>query len=213
MRIKKLFGLLVVVALLASLLLGCSLRSQPYVVEPIPDLETTPLPDGTDSNEQDALEPESQDAADEIVNEAIPDLVVVGEPPADVTWVSPAKITIVTTDTYLGTDSSIAGSAILIHNSVDNPESTFSVTIGDGYGVGYEPLPLEYRTWVIISDPAPILLPGETKKVWIGFNIPVGTVDSPWIGKKYEVRTVVQRCAQEGNIMTAMAIRWLLDLR
>lgn len=127
------------------------------------------------------------------------------------TWHCPGEITMTITPAELGVSSTIAGYNIRIHNGEDIPV-TFSITIiSSDFSEGYETLPVEYYNWVNISNPNPYILAKETKVVWIGFDIPAGDKNSPWIGKNYEVRTQYKP-SSGGMVGTATTTRWQIKL-
>ena len=128
-------------------------------------------------------------------------------------WTNPGYVNMSFVGTRLGIDNDVCGYAIRIHNGEENDANYFiTIQAPSGCNPGYEPLPVEFYGWVNISNSYPLVAAKETRVVWIGFDIPAGPGDSPWIGKKYEIRTQYKQ-DQQAMVGLATATRWQLDLR
>lgn len=182
MKVKKMFGLVVAVILVASLSGGCVQQRLPYVEEPTP--ETVPLP---------------------ATKEPVSMPILPGEPPQDVTWISPGKV-------MVGNFAPGARAEwpITIHNGNDWV-STFIVSYKQpGYvAEGYVEAPPQAESWVIIADAMPVLMPKESREVLIVVAMPKDAISS---GPQWEFWISVQDTTQTGMILTELCSRWLVQM-
>jgi len=101
--------------------------------------------------------------------------VVDGTPPMDRTWISPAKVQI--GNFYPGAR---AEWNLTIHNGND-VTAEFAVMYREpDYTAGGYLMPPEetVKDWVIIADPAPLLLPYETRDILVSVALPPTATDS-----------------------------------
>ena len=124
----------------------------------------------------------------------------------DVNWISPGKVSI--GNLYPG---ATAEYPITVHNGYDD-KVEFAITARQPDQVleGYEALPLEYLSWVTISQPKLILGSKQTADVLIIVTMPE---DALYAGKKAEFWISVVDKSQEGMVLTELAARWLISTK
>lgn len=129
-----------------------------------------------------------------------------GEPPTDMTWISPGKVNI--GNFYPGARAEYP---LTIHNGNDTATG-FSVRYRypDHVGEEYVKPPPETQEWVIIADPAPVLMPRETRDILIVLEMPAG---SAVFAPKWEFWVSIMDTTQEGMVQTELATRWLVSMR
>jgi hypothetical protein len=123
----------------------------------------------------------------------------------DKTWISPGKVEV--GNFYPGARAEYM---LTIHNGKDEP-AEFSVTYRepDNTGEGYVRAPTEAQGWVIIADPAPVLVAKETRDVLIAVEMPKGAQAPP----KWEFWIAVKDVTQTGMVQTELACRWLVAMK
>jgi hypothetical protein len=137
-----------------------------------------------------------------------PPVVQTPEPPPelyDKTWISPGKVEV--GNFYPGARAEYP---LTIHNGKDEP-AEFSVTYRqpDNVGEGYAIAPSAAQSWVIIADPAPVVVAKETRDVLIAVVMPKGTKAPP----KWEFWIAVKDVTQTGMVQTELACRWLVEMK
>lgn len=187
---KKLTVILVVISLL--ILVGCIPSYEPNGLD-LPDNYEVPETNGTDIPIAATPTPASN-------------VVLPGEPPSNITWMSPGKVLI--GNFYPGARAEYP---VTIHNGNDW-EASFNVTYRypDHVGEGYTKPSIETQDWVIIADPTPILVSGETRNILVVLAMPEGAT-SP--SSKWEFWVSVVDTTQEGSVTTELCCRWIVDMR
>ena len=127
-------------------------------------------------------------------------------PPENVTWISPGKVNIA--NYYPGARAEYP---VTIHNGND-VATGFSVSYRhpDNTATGYSKPPPGAESWVIIADATPVLMPRETREILIILAMPE---DAAVFAESWEFWVSVTDASQTGEVKTAMAVRWLVDMR
>lgn len=127
-------------------------------------------------------------------------------PPENVTWISPGKVTV--GNFYPG---ATAEYPLTIHNGNDViTRFIVSYRYPDNTATGYESPSPAVQDWVIIADLTPILAPFETREIMVVLMMPE---DAVVFAEHWEFWVSVSDASQTGIVTTAMASRWLIDMR
>ena len=82
-----------------------------------------------------------------------------------------------------------------------NPDNTIT---------GYSKATDTEKSWVVISDQAPVLAPRETRDILIAVDVPLrAKVNS----KNWEFWVSAMDAQQKGQIVTELCSRWNVDMR
>ena len=88
------------------------------------------------------------------------------------------------------------------HISLQEPSSSLTD--------GYEAFPSQYFNWVVMDDLTPSVVAGGQKIVNVTLNIP-SDLPSEMMGKKYDVRILVEDWSQAGFLQIAYQQKWLIE--
>jgi len=131
---------------------------------------------------------------------------LVNEPPQDLTWISPSEVTI----GYFE-PSARAEWDITIHNG-SNDVATYLIAYKYPSRVreGYEFPEQQVSAWVTVSDANPVLMPRETRNIMVAVEMPK---DATVSSDKWEFWVSVCDTGQDGNIITELCSRWLVQMK
>jgi len=130
----------------------------------------------------------------------------VKQPPDDMMWITPAKVKI--GNLYAGAR---AEWTLRLHNG-NNVQTKYAVVVRnpDNTITGYSKSTDTEKSWVIISDQAPVLAPRETRDILIAVDVPLrAKVNS----KNWEFWVSAMDAQQKGQIVTELCSRWNVDMR
>lgn len=136
-----------------------------------------------------------------------PTMTMTDEPPVDMTWISPGKVMVSNFH-----EGARAEYPLLIHNGNDYVTSfSVSARVADSVGEGYVKATEDIvQNWVIVADPAPILMPKETREILVILIMP-GNAESP--GEQWEFWVSVKDTSQAGMVKVELCVRWLITMR
>lgn len=128
------------------------------------------------------------------------------EPNKKETWISPGKVNV--SNYYPG---ALAEWPLLVHNGSSNPAGFYIAYrepsyVAEGFSKTIFPTP----SWIVVSDPTPLLSANETRSILVTLKMPVTAKNYP---SRWEYWVSVIDTTRLGSIKTELCSRWLIVMR